>query len=188
MATDKRQGLLAATRYLLAHQGFHGFSIRQVAEQAGVATGTLYLYFKDREQLILELHRCVIEQLAEHLFAAHDPTQAPLEQYRQFSLSLWQLYQTEPEILLCKNQFDHLPPEVMQRQYADLRQVMQPLVDFFHRGRDQGVLKDLPDEALFALAFDHYATLARRQMMGLLKVDAGLLAKIIDAGWDSLRR
>jgi TetR/AcrR family transcriptional repressor of multidrug resistance operon len=188
MATDKRQALLAATRYLLAHRGIHGFTIRQVAEQAGVATGTLYLYFKDREQLILEVQRYVCQQVAERLFVAHEPQRPLYEQYCQFSLSLWQLYRSEPEILLCKNQFDHLPPEVMQRQYADLRQVMRPLVDFFHQGRDQGELKDLPDEALFALAFDHYATLALKDMMGLVQVDPTLLAKVIEAGWGSLRR
>lgn len=61
---DKQHLILQATLELLASNGFHGFSMKQLATHAGIATGTIYLYFKDRESLIAELHNQIIQAFA----------------------------------------------------------------------------------------------------------------------------
>ncbi len=186
MSSDKREAILAATRQLLACRGFHGFSVKQVADRAEVATGTIYLYFKDREDLITQLQQRLVEQVARALFEGHDPLQSLHAQYVRFSINLWRFSCREIETVLCKNQFDHLPFDVVQRQQASLRAVMKPLIDFIEQGREQGILKPLPDEVLFALGFDHYALLARRQHQGLIQVEPDLEQQMISAGWDAI--
>jgi AcrR family transcriptional regulator len=48
---ERRQGILAAALEAFAEQGFAAARLDDVAEKAGVAKGTLYLYFKDKEAL-----------------------------------------------------------------------------------------------------------------------------------------
>jgi AcrR family transcriptional regulator len=50
-AEERRQGILAAALEAFAAQGFAAARLDDVAEKAGVAKGTLYLYFKDKEAL-----------------------------------------------------------------------------------------------------------------------------------------
>jgi len=50
---DKRVRILAAARALFEEQGFDGTTGRQICERAGVATGTLFLYVKDKQELLL---------------------------------------------------------------------------------------------------------------------------------------
>lgn len=183
---NKREAILDATLTLLASKGFHGFSIKQVADHAGVAAGTVYLYFADREDLILQLQTVIIEKIAKHIFARHDQTQPLFMQYRQFCLSFWNLFKQEPEILLSKAQFDHLPPALLSEKYEHARQILHPLMMFLERGRQEFVLKDLPDEVLFSLAFESYFALARKSMLGLVKIDEAILEKIIAASWDAI--
>jgi AcrR family transcriptional regulator len=47
--------VLAAAEFVFAAEGLHGASMAQIAERAGVAVGTLYNHFEDREALLQAL-------------------------------------------------------------------------------------------------------------------------------------
>jgi AcrR family transcriptional regulator len=58
-ATEKltrRRVLLQAAQVQFCERGFEGFSMAELARQAGVAKGTLYLYFETREEVLLTLY------------------------------------------------------------------------------------------------------------------------------------
>lgn len=50
-----RGTLLAHARRLADTEGFEAINIRSIASLAGVATGTVYNYFSDKEEILLEL-------------------------------------------------------------------------------------------------------------------------------------
>lgn len=56
------RALLEATRRVIGRHGFQGATIDRVAEEAGVAKGTIYLYFANKEDL---LHAAVLQGLRE---------------------------------------------------------------------------------------------------------------------------
>lgn len=183
---NKREAILQATLHLLAHKGFHGFSIKQVADLAGVAAGTVYLYFNDRDDLILQLDAQIMERVAQHIFTDHDSRQPLFEQFQQLCFSFWHFFEENPDILLSKNQFDHLPPEVLRNRHTGAKTIFHPLIAFFERGRAEGVMKNLSDEILFSLGFEHYFALARKAMIGLLEIDEAKLHQIVRASWDAI--
>jgi AcrR family transcriptional regulator len=49
----KRHAILDAARTVFSRQGYAGAAVDDVAEEAGVAKGTLYLYFRSKEELYL---------------------------------------------------------------------------------------------------------------------------------------
>lgn len=183
---NKREAILEASLHLLANKGFHGFSIKQVADHAGVAAGTVYLYFKDREDLILQLHTQISEKVAQVIFAEHDPHQSLFNQYRQLCQSFWQMFADQPDILLSKVQFDHLPPDVLRERHEGAKSIFHPLIAFFERGRHELVMKNFSDEILFSLGFEPYFALARKQMLGLVEVTTLSLESLIAASWDAI--
>jgi AcrR family transcriptional regulator len=50
---DKRQRILEAARKRFRHYGFKKTTMQEIARDAGVAVGTLYLYFKDKDELLV---------------------------------------------------------------------------------------------------------------------------------------
>src|SRR5215203_2564488 len=58
---DKRQAILAAALRLIARLGLHAAPMSAVARDAGVAAGTLYLYFPSKEAMINALYLEVLE-------------------------------------------------------------------------------------------------------------------------------
>jgi AcrR family transcriptional regulator len=49
---DKRQQLLGAAVRVFARKGFHASRVGDIAEEAGVAHGLLYHYFKSKDQVL----------------------------------------------------------------------------------------------------------------------------------------
>jgi len=52
---QRREELLAAARRVFAARGFRGTTIADIAEEAGIALGTIYLYFPSKEEVFAAL-------------------------------------------------------------------------------------------------------------------------------------
>lgn len=182
----KRTRILTSTLEVLARQGFHGFSMKQLADEAGVATGTIYLYFQDKEALIESLHLELIQRIAAELFFQHDPLAPANAQFALFARNYWRYCMSEKNVVLSKAQFDHLPPEVLDSQRQDARRIFAPLLAYFEQCRANRILKDLPDEVLISLGIEPLLHLAAKAHLGRAVVDPPLFEKVLAACWDAI--
>lgn len=60
---DKRDRILQAAVKVFAKNGFHATRVSEVAKAAGVADGTIYLYFDSKESLLVSLFEDRVEKL-----------------------------------------------------------------------------------------------------------------------------
>jgi AcrR family transcriptional regulator len=76
---ELREAILRAAGGLFAEQGYERFSLRQVAELIGYSPTTIYLYFKDKDDLLFAVAEEGFErfgaQLASAAASAGDPIQ-----------------------------------------------------------------------------------------------------------------
>ncbi len=70
--TATRARLVESARSLFADSGVHGVTTHDIARQAGVAAGTFYLYFKDKQHIFREIVYSAVERLRERLDSAID--------------------------------------------------------------------------------------------------------------------
>src|SRR5512144_11265 len=54
-SSDKRERILSAAERIFARHGFFAAKVSDVAKEAGVADGTIYLYFKNKDDLLISL-------------------------------------------------------------------------------------------------------------------------------------
>lgn len=52
---EKKELILKASSEIFSKTGFSAATIRQIASAAGVAIGTIYIYFKNKDDILLEL-------------------------------------------------------------------------------------------------------------------------------------
>ena len=64
---DKEKAILDASIKIFAQHGYHRAKISSIAEHAGVATGSIYLYFKDKESILLTIFDRLWQDLTEGL-------------------------------------------------------------------------------------------------------------------------
>jgi AcrR family transcriptional regulator len=79
---ELHQTILEAAAKLFEEKGYEGFSLRQVAEEIGYSPTTIYLYFKDKDDLLLNVVYDGFKLFGESLQQAYDSVQDPLERLR----------------------------------------------------------------------------------------------------------
>lgn len=70
---NKRQSIRQKTIELVVKSGLDGFSMQKLAKAAGVSPATLYIYYKDREDLILQTCIEISNDLFEATIKDFDP-------------------------------------------------------------------------------------------------------------------
>jgi TetR/AcrR family fatty acid metabolism transcriptional regulator len=61
--TDKYRRILEAAVKVFARHGFFQSTVAQVAKEAGVADGTIYLYFKNKDDILVQFFNYKTEQV-----------------------------------------------------------------------------------------------------------------------------
>ena len=79
----RTRGILDAARRLLQSRGVESVTMEEIAAAAGVAKGTIYLYFQGKEDLIQDLITQVGEQMLADIEAIIQGSGTPLEKIQQ---------------------------------------------------------------------------------------------------------
>jgi TetR/AcrR family fatty acid metabolism transcriptional regulator len=59
----KYHQILEAAVKVFARQGFHQSTVAQIAKEAGVADGTIYLYFKNKDDILVQFFNYKTKQV-----------------------------------------------------------------------------------------------------------------------------
>jgi AcrR family transcriptional regulator len=94
--TDLRAGILEAAVKLFEKKGYEGFSLRQVAEEIGYTPTTIYLYFKDKDDLLLNVVYEGFKLFGESLEAGYRSTTDVLERFRAVGWAYFDFAMTHP--------------------------------------------------------------------------------------------
>ena len=98
---QRRRQILKAARKVFSSNGFTKTTMEDIAREAELSPGTLYLYFKNKDELYASLSVEVLEHLYEKLKRVYIK-EAPNPQLRIDDLKqmLYNVYQVDPLILL----------------------------------------------------------------------------------------
>ena len=83
--TDKRNLITEAAIHVFAEKGFHQARVSDIARRAGVADGTIYLYFKNKEDLLLSIFEEKMDYLLTELGKTLEGAATPEERVHRFA-------------------------------------------------------------------------------------------------------
>lgn len=95
---EMRDAILSAALNLFSDEGYDNVTMRKIAEEIEYSVGTIYLYFKDRDEIFFELHKLGFEEFYKRQLAIQyvkDPLQRLTEHglaYIQFAVDQPQYY------------------------------------------------------------------------------------------------
>jgi len=124
---DKRRQILEAAVGVFAKQGFHKSRVSDVARAAEVADGTIYLYFKSKDIILISIFEETMADMIERVEEAIGPHADPLDQLREFALFHMRNVEEhrdvakvlQVELRLCSTFMKEYKPTRLQ-QYMDI--------------------------------------------------------------------
>ncbi|MET3574509.1 TetR/AcrR family transcriptional regulator [Bhargavaea ullalensis] len=80
---ETKRKIIEAAAALLTERGFHGTSVQDIADLAGISKGAFYLHFKSKDALLIEIFKYYSAEFKKELARAHDPLLSPAGNYRR---------------------------------------------------------------------------------------------------------
>jgi len=94
--TEMRGAILSAALVLFSDEGYDNVTMRKIAEEIEYSVGTIYLYFKDRDEIFFELHKLGFEEFFKRQLTVQD-VKDPLQRLTEHGLAYIQFAIDQPQ-------------------------------------------------------------------------------------------
>ena len=148
---DKPERIRLTALKLFVAYGFHGTPTSRIASEAGVSNGTLFHYFKTKDDLVVALYTAIKEELNQYLAEKISETTVLKEKFRNlFRYSLeWAMENRDAFYFIQQFHFSPhlgLVPDGAIRKQSEMHRTL------FQDAWDAEVLKPLPLDLLIMLS------------------------------------
>ena len=181
---DMIERIFSATDNLMAEEGLPNLSMHKIAKAAKISPGTIYIYFKNKEELLAQFARHIFLSFQRAMEKDHDETQSFAEQYRTMWWNIWMFLQSDPTIMSNMHQYESLPG------FTDIcREWEQDSLwhKFCNKAKEAGEVADLPTHILFAISLESAINIAFKCQHFIKEVSTEMLESVIERTWRAVK-
>lgn len=183
---DKRNALVKATIELVNNDGFHATPMSKIAKMAKVSPATIYLYFENKQDLVNQTYIDVKAEYTKYAFETYDKTMSVEAGFELIWKRIADFKLKECEYAMFLAQCDNTPMiDELSRQEGIKH--LQPLLDLWERGRQEGIIKPLSDYLLYAYAINPLSFLMMAQKRGAFQLNKTHLEEAYQSAWSSIK-
>ena len=140
-SVNKRDDILSAALKLFVEQGEQSTSMKWIAEEAGCGIGTMYNYFKSKEELINVLYLEIKTKLFTYILEAHNTSSSVKQQF----VSAWLRYIDYSILNPLETRFLQVyshSPKISKEISDEVGKLINPLLEVYEKGIEEGIIKN----------------------------------------------
>ncbi|MFA5326806.1 MAG: TetR/AcrR family transcriptional regulator [Prolixibacteraceae bacterium] len=178
---DKQEQILKAALKLFVEFGFHGTPTSRIAKEAGVSNGTLFHYFKTKDELVVALYIYIKTNLAACVSGGRPEGETLKATFKREFISTLNWAKESPMEFRFTQQFMSSPYYSMVSS-EEIQKQTRHFLDLMQEAIDARVLKPLPVVLLFTLLSSHISGI--NQYIITSNLDAGKERELINLAFD----
>ncbi len=153
---DKYQRILEAAIKVFAEQGFYKATISAIAREAGVADGTIYLYFKNKDDILVQFFGYKTQQVFERFREVVHKAGPATDKLRNLIRYHLEVFQRDFNMAVVYQAEARQHNEMVAMQFRDMSKMYLDLVgEIVEQGQQEGRMRR-----------DLYLGLAKRFILG----------------------
>lgn len=155
----RRQQIIAASKRVFISKGIKA-TIKDIAEEAELSPGTLYIYFKNKDELYASLSIRLLKHLNLRLQRVMERKEMPLDQrIRAVREALCESYEIDPPVFItlshlqASETLENISPDLFEQIMGLLRQSFGTLADIFADEMDHDGIRDRNPDKLALISW-----------------------------------
>lgn len=182
----KQDALYRATVKLVNEIGFASSSVSKIAKEAGISPATVYIYHKNKEDLLVSTYMNIKKSYMDVLLKNFDDSLPLRDSLRKIWYNLFDYIAQNPDDFHFTEQFANSPfTELVDTETID--KMLMPVVQMIQYGIEQKILKDVSMDLITAFGFYPIYTLSNPKICSqFTKSDADIEAAFTMA-WDAIK-
>ena len=142
---NKYHQILEAAVKVFARQGFHQSTVAQIAKEAGVADGTIYLYFKNKDDILVQFFSFRAKQVFESFREDVDRVETSCDKLRNLVRRHLAEFQRDRDGAVVYQVETHQNSRLAEAQIKEMSKMYRDLIsEIIEHGQQEGTIrKDL---------------------------------------------
>ena len=142
---DKYHQILEAAIKVFARHGFHQSTVAQIAKEAGVADGTIYLYFKNKDDILVQFFNYKTKQVFDRFRAEVDRADSSLDKLSDLIRMHLEEFQRDRDMAVVYQVETHQNSRLAEAQIKEMSQMYRDIIsEIVEQGQQEGAIrKDL---------------------------------------------
>ncbi len=171
---EKRDRILRSAIKIFAKKGFYNARIAEIAREAGVADGTIYLYFRSKDEILITIFEETVGELIRDFRKKLQAIQNPIDQICEFARLHLEIVRTNPDLasvlqleLRQSNKF------IKEYRGSSLNDYLNLIGDIIRYGQEASIFRE-----------DIHPGIAKRMLFGALDEISTLFVLLKDRTFD----
>jgi TetR/AcrR family transcriptional regulator, multidrug resistance operon repressor len=184
----KEQIIFEAALRLIVQVGLSGLKMSDLAKEAGVAIGTLYVYFESKEVLVVRLYEYLIKISQQNVAQVFDEDDALKIKIKKITRSYLNSSMAHPEYGAFLEQY-YRSSYFLENTTIQIEenQAVRPIFILLKEGQKQGVFKETDSDLLVSLVTGMLNEVAKQAFMTNTPVTDDYWNQIFAVIWDGIR-
>jgi len=138
----KVQRILEAAVRVFARQGFHQSTVAQVAREAGVADGTIYNYFRNKDDILIQFFAVRAAQVFARFRSTVGQGENALDKLRLLLRAHLEEFQRDPDMAVVYETETHQRRRLAEEQIRSMAKTYQDiLAEIIEQGQEEGLFR-----------------------------------------------
>ena len=139
---EKYRRILEAAVSVFAKKGFHQSTISQIAREAGVADGTIYLYFKNKEDILVQFLNYKTKQVFSGFRESVNNADNSIDKLRNLVHRHLEEFQRDRNMAVVYQALAHQNHTLIQEYIREMSKMYLDIVgEIVERGQEEGAMR-----------------------------------------------
>lgn len=139
---DKYQRILEAAIKVFAEQGFFQSTIAQIAKEAGVADGTIYLYFKNKDDILVQFFNYKAKQVFDGFREEVNRAESAVDKLRNLVRRHLAEFQRDRNMAILYQFETHQSSRLAEEQIKEMSNMYLDIVaEIMEQGQQEGLIR-----------------------------------------------
>ena len=178
---SKKAIVLQTTLELITKQGIEATSLSQIIKESGVANGTVYHHFKNKDEIITELYMMLTQDFGT-VVMRNIPEDDLKKQFTVMWLNLFYYFVNNPLAFIFSEQIAR-SPEIPQKLKDEARKYYNEIQEYFKKGIKKKIFKSYNTLVMEELFFGNVVSLVKIHENETVKLQEKHINQAIEISW-----
>ena len=183
---NKQDAIIKATIKLVNEIGFVASSVAKIAKEANVSPATIYIYYKNKEDLLVSTYIDIKQKLSTAIIKDFDESQPIRDILKKMWFNAFDYTSKYPDYFQFTEQFSNSAYNSLVNK-QDVEKFFEPMIKTLQEGIRQKIIKDVSLEILSVYMFYPVMLLSNSRICANFELNAENIETAFTCAWDAIK-